>query len=120
MVGCRNVFRQADHENGLDGGDLERWAYAPRRAGRGMESIGPLERAVAPYCVEGNRRGRPGRRSCRPDVHFATWRWRKDGTAARHTLLAGLPSPESTGCWSGDLEVGGAGGRNAPANSASG
>jgi DNA-binding winged helix-turn-helix (wHTH) protein len=51
------ALRAADHEGRLDGDGLEQWAHALLYAGRGRESVAPLERAVAAHAMGGDRRG---------------------------------------------------------------
>lgn len=51
------AFRNADREHALGGADLERLARAAQWIGNAADSIGPLERAIAAYLSQGDRRG---------------------------------------------------------------
>lgn len=48
-------YLQADQQQGLMAGDLEKWVYATRCSGCSEEAIPPLERAVAAYAMSGDK-----------------------------------------------------------------
>ena len=51
------ALAEADGESALEVADLERWATASQFAGRTVDAVPPLERAVAAHAAVGDRRG---------------------------------------------------------------